>query len=81
MQKGNERANNNFLLLGRYYKTSNNLPWALNIPVDFDYPWEKACVIDAYTYFAAWAQSDGLLHADWYKNLPGYRNSAYIWHQ
>ena len=67
--------------LGRYYKTSNNLPWALNIPVDFDYPWEKACVIDAYTYFAAWAQSDGLLHADWYKNLPGYRNSAYIWHQ
>ena len=65
---------------GRYYKTSTNLPWALDIPVNFDYPWEKTCILDAYNYFAAWAESDGLQHADWYLNLTGYRNASNIWH-
>lgn len=65
---------------GRYYKTITNLPWALNIPVVFEYPWEKTSILEAYNYFAAWAQSDGALYPDWYKNLTGYRNSANIWH-
>jgi LruC domain-containing protein len=67
--------------IGRYYKTVNNLPWALNIPVVFDYPWEQTSILSAYNYFATWAQSDGALHPDWYLNLTGYRNSANIWHQ
>ncbi|MCX6281608.1 MAG: LruC domain-containing protein [Bacteroidetes bacterium] len=66
--------------IGRYYKTTNNLPWALNIPVNFDYPWEKVSVLSAYNYFATWAESGGTLYTDWYKNLAGYRNSANIWH-
>jgi len=66
--------------IGRYYKTSNNLPWALNIPVNFDYPVEKVSVINAYNYFATWAESGGSQYPDWYKDLPGYRNSVNIWH-
>ncbi len=71
---------NSIPAFGRYYKTVTNLPWALNIPVTFDYPWEKTSILDAYNYFAAWAQSDGVLHPDWYLDLSGYRNSANIWH-
>jgi LruC domain-containing protein len=67
-------------LQGIYYKTSNNLPWALNIPTQFDYPVEKVCVLAAYNYFSTWAESGGVSYPDWYKNLPGYRNAANIWH-
>jgi LruC domain-containing protein len=66
--------------LGKYYVTSNNLPWALNIPEQFDYPWEKVSIIDAYNYFATWAESGGAQYPTWYKDLPGYRNAANIWH-
>jgi len=51
---------------GRYYKTSNNLPWALNIPAHFDYPKEQVDILDAYEDFAEWAQSAGQLAPDWY---------------
>jgi len=66
--------------IGRYYKTINNLPWALNIPATFDYPCEKVSVLSAYNFFANWAESGGTLYPNWYQNLPGYRNSANIWH-
>ena len=66
--------------IGRYYKTVNNLPWALNIPVSFDYPCEKVSVLNAYNFFATWAESGGVLYPSWYKDLAGYRNSANIWH-
>jgi len=65
--------------IGRYYKTLQNLPWALNIPVTFDYPVEYMDITQAYNYFADWATSGGISHPDWYTNLPGYRNSANIW--
>jgi len=66
--------------IGRYYKTANNLPWALNIPTDFAYPVEKVNVLTAYNFFATWAESGGSQYADWYKDLSGYRNPANIWH-
>ncbi|MCK9204688.1 MAG: LruC domain-containing protein [Bacteroidales bacterium] len=65
---------------GRYYKTDKNLPWALNIPVSFDYPFEFIDITQAYNYFAAWAQSGGVLYPDWYGNTIGYRNADKIWH-
>ena len=65
---------------GKYYKTSTNLPWAINIPVGFDYPFEYIDITQAYNYFAAWAESGGLTHLDWYFDLPGYRNEANIYH-
>ncbi|MBI1315426.1 LruC domain-containing protein [bacterium] len=65
--------------IGRYYKTANNLPWALALPVKFDYPVEKADLLTAHLNFAAWAQSGGVMFPDWYLNLPGYRNAANIY--
>lgn len=64
---------------GRYYKTINNLPWALNIVDQFDYPAERNDIIKCYFNFDDWAQTDGTNASDWYKNLPGYRNSSKIY--
>ncbi len=64
---------------GRYYKTENNLPWAINIWSPFDYPIEKAQIVSAYLRFAEWAESDGVLYSDWYLDNTGYRNDNYIY--
>ncbi len=58
----------------RYYVTSNNLPWAVEIPVSFDYPYEKADILTSYLKFQNWATSSGSNFADWYLDKPGYRN-------
>jgi LruC domain-containing protein len=65
--------------LGRYYKTSSSLPWALNIPVAFDYPFEYIDITQAYIHFAAWAQSGGTSYPNWYANIAGYRDLTKIW--
>jgi len=62
-----------------YYKTGNNLPWAINIPEVFEYPIEKHDITTVYNHFAQWAESDGILYPDWYKDLPGYRNHSSIY--
>ena len=53
---------------GRYYKTSNNLPWGLVIVDDFSYPYERVSILDAYPDFAAWALSGGVINQNWYLN-------------
>ena len=63
---------------GRYYKTNNNLPWALNLPSTFDYLYETVPVIQGYNHFATWAQSSGTQFPDWYSNSAGYRVSSNI---
>ena len=65
--------------IGRYYKTVNNLPWAINIYESFDYPIEKVEITNAYNHFVEWAESGGALYPDWYKDLPGYRNASNIY--
>jgi LruC domain-containing protein len=64
---------------GRYYVTSSNLPWGINIYESFDYPIEKQEILGAYPHFVGWAESSGALYSDWYKDLPGYRNSSVIY--
>ena len=64
---------------GRYYKTVNNLPWAINFIEQFDYPKEKIDIIQTYLHFADWATSGGTLYPDWYKNLTGYRNASNVY--
>jgi len=64
---------------GRYYKTSNNLPWAINIYSNFDYARESADILSAYLNMAQWATSNGVSYPNWYLNLPGYRNAANIY--
>lgn len=62
----------------RYYVTKSNLPWAIHLPVKFDYPTEKTDILKAYKKLADWAQSNGELFTDWYLNLPGYRDAQHL---
>jgi len=64
---------------GRYYKTENNLPWAINIAESYDYTIEKDQITSAYIKFAPWAESSGSLFPDWYHDLSGYRNETMIY--
>lgn len=63
----------------RWYVTDKNLPWAINIYESFAYPVEKQDILGAHLKFADWAMSGGVQFPDWYKNLPGYRNSSVIY--
>jgi LruC domain-containing protein len=60
---------------GKYYKTKNNLPWALSIDSSIPYTHTTNDLIEAYLKFADWAQSNGTLYTDWYENKPGYRDT------
>lgn len=64
---------------GRYYKSKNNLPWALHIEGSFDYPAEFSTITDAYPNFAGWSMSGGEQFSDWYTDAPGNRNAADIY--
>ena len=64
--------------IGRYYKTDNNLPWAINIVYDFVWMKEKAEITTGYLKFSDWAESGGTQYQDWYKDLPGYRDDNFL---
>jgi LruC domain-containing protein len=64
---------------GKYYKSTTNLPWAMNVPDQFDYPKEKTCIIDSHLVFGTWVQSSGFSYMDWYDDKSGYRNTANIY--
>ena len=61
---------------GRYYKTNKNLPWAINIPVEFVWPKEKVEILNGYLKFKEWAESGASLYPDWYLDKTGYRNES-----
>lgn len=63
----------------RYYRTANNLPWAIIIPDNFDYPVEKAAVTDAYNFFDDWVNSGGTQYPNWYRNFSFYRYEPLIY--
>jgi len=66
---------------GKYYSTSKNYPWALELPIsDFKYPTELSNIKDAYLKYADWATSGGTKSLDWYKNTSsGYRDNSKIY--
>jgi LruC domain-containing protein len=49
-----------------YYRTDNNLPWALHLPILWSHPAEKVDIVLAYPDLIEWAQSGGISNADWY---------------
>lgn len=61
--------------LQRYYKSANNLPWAIHIPGDWSHPLERKSIVEAYNYFGAWAESGGTQYADWYQAKQNYLNT------
>ncbi len=49
------------------YKDSNNMVWALMLPVaDFVYPTETTKIFDAYPQFKNWAAAGGKSNTNWY---------------
>jgi|SaaInl5LU_22_DNA_1037371.scaffolds.fasta_scaffold00457_8 LruC domain-containing protein len=55
-----------------YYQTDQNQPWALQLPVIFDYPFERVDITKAYLNFDNWAASAGTTNEDWYDSTkPG----------
>ncbi len=64
---------------GKYYQTVNNLPWGLDLPVSFEYPYEKVNITEAYNHFVEWAESGGVSYPDWYEDNAGYRNTENIY--
>lgn len=66
--------------ISKYYKSVNNLPWALDITGKFNYPSEKNDISQAYLKFIDWVLSNGNSYQDWWSNLnSGYRNSVLIY--
>jgi len=63
---------------GKYYVTTNKLPWSLNILEGFDFPKEGKQINKAYKMFNQWAESGGTMYSDWYKNNPGYRDVLFL---
>jgi LruC domain-containing protein len=63
---------------GKYYETVKNLPWAIDIPVEFDYPAERVMITNAHLKFFEWGNSEGMSYYDWYKPLAGYREDSRI---
>ncbi|MDO6761917.1 LruC domain-containing protein [Agarivorans sp. 1_MG-2023] len=49
-----------------YYQTGNGLPWAIIVPYNWQYPFERISVADAYPKFLEYAQSEGQQSSDWY---------------
>jgi len=64
---------------GQYYKSQNNLPWALNINKSYSYTKETAQILTGYLYFGSWAASGGTVKTDWYIDNAGYRNTDAIY--
>lgn len=62
-----------------FYVSEKYLPWAINIPVSFDYPAEKQDITKTHLMFNPWAISLGNNYMDWYINKPGYRNNNYVY--
>ncbi|MEZ8084188.1 LruC domain-containing protein, partial [Enterovibrio norvegicus] len=50
----------------RYFKTSDNHPWALLINDEWSWPREHVDLVDAYSEFAGYAESGGNNNQQWY---------------
>lgn len=50
----------------RYYRTEGNLPWAMDVPDNWQYPSERSEVASAYPLFKGWVESSGSKNLDWY---------------
>ncbi|AUB80730.1 LruC domain-containing protein [Candidatus Thiodictyon syntrophicum] len=54
--------------IGRFYKTKGGLPWAINLPLEWQQPLEKRPVNACYPAFVSWVNSSGAEDADWYRH-------------
>lgn len=50
------------------FKSKKGYPWAISVPVSFNYPDEWKNIKNVFVNFSSWAISGGELHQDWYMN-------------
>lgn len=70
---GDDRSNSSSSI---FYKSEARLPWALNIPENFNHPLEGKPILDGYLFFKNWVESDGSSYPDWYLDKTGYRDTS-----
>lgn len=63
---------------GVTYKTTQGLPWAINLPHKFRVPLERVSIDKAYGKFVSFATSAGA-YSDWYTDAPGNRTLQNIY--
>ena len=73
------KSDNSVPATNRYYKTARNLPFGLNVPVEFKWPIEKNQITKSHLKFGSWAESGGTQFPDWYMDKPGYRDNTKIY--
>lgn len=61
--------------IGRYFRSADNLPWAVKIPGQWRHPREYIDIIWAYPDYENWVESSGLLSTDWHQTSD--RNNHY----
>jgi LruC domain-containing protein len=60
-----------------YFKTADNLPWALLITDEWQWPLERVDLVNAYPAFATYAESGGTLEKDWFISNKAVTNKIY----
>ncbi|WP_375754017.1 LruC domain-containing protein [Vibrio sp. HN007] len=60
-----------------YFKTSNNLPWAILIPGTWKWPEERVDLLTSYPRFATFAESAGQNGKDWYRLKHANQSKTY----
>lgn len=64
---------------GRFYKTKDELPWALNVTQSIPYTMEKIDFTEGYLNFSPWATSGGANNADWYLDREKNRDNSKLY--
>ncbi len=62
------------------YKTVDEQPWAIHLPVSFRYPQDDVHIANVYNHFTDWVESRGVTYEDWYVDKPGYRNTGLLFY-
>ena len=70
---------NTSMSANRFYKSNNNLNWAINVPVSIPYPLEEVDMTLAYPNFRDWAESGGSTNTGWYLDEPGNRVNSKLY--
>lgn len=53
--------------ISRYFRTENNLPWALEVTEDWKWPSERTQLLEAYPAFQSYVESDGVMNNKWFE--------------
>ncbi len=62
---------------GRYYKTNNNLPWAMEVGTEWKHPYSGVDLLQAYPDFEGHITSNKLDKLDWYQAAKRVNGKTY----